>query len=67
MTPNTYEKPPQLRRDLGIAAALAIVIGTVPEDAIDLRHVAPHEAVRRLERRGVLTGHEEQLIEGEGI
>jgi hypothetical protein len=49
------------------AGLIAIVIGTVPEDAIDLRHVAPHEAVRRLERRGVLTGHEEQLIEGEGI
>jgi hypothetical protein len=29
--------------------------------------MATHEAVRQLERRGILTGHEEQLTEGEGI
>jgi sulfate adenylyltransferase large subunit len=49
------------------AGLIVIVIGHAPAGAIDLRRVATQEAVRQLERRGVLTGHEEQLIEGEGI
>jgi hypothetical protein len=51
----------------GAAGLIAIVIGQTPEGAIDLRRVATVEAVRQLERAGVLTGMEEQLIEGEGI
>jgi hypothetical protein len=39
----------------------------LPEDAIDARHLDTREAVALLERRGILTGREEQLLEGEGI
>jgi sulfate adenylyltransferase large subunit len=54
------------------AGLIVLVTGAVPEGAfpegiIDLRRTATHEAIRQLERHGVLTGHEEQLIEGEGI
>ena len=56
------------------AAALAnasgmivILIGQAPAGTIDLRRVAVQEAIRQLDRRGVLTGREEQLTEGEGI
>ena len=49
------------------AGMIVIVIGKVPEASIDLRRIATQEALRQLERRGILTGHEEQLIEGEGI
>ncbi|MDP9170946.1 MAG: sulfate adenylyltransferase subunit CysN [Acidobacteriota bacterium] len=48
---------------LAIAAGLiVIVIGAAPEGSIDLRGLATQAAVRR-----VIAGHEEQLIEGEGI
>jgi hypothetical protein len=56
------------------AAALAIAGGLIlivtsgaPSTALDLSGVATQEMVRRLERKSILTGHEEQLIEGEGI
>jgi hypothetical protein len=38
-----------------------------PPDSIDARRLATHETITMLERRGVLTGHEEQLLHGEGI
>jgi sulfate adenylyltransferase large subunit len=50
-----------------LAGLIAIVIGGGPAGSVDLRRLATHEAVRQLERRGILTGHEEQLTEGEGI
>jgi hypothetical protein len=53
--------------DAAAAGMIVIVIGAAPHGAIDLRRLAPHEGVRLLERRGVLTGHGELLIEGEGI
>jgi sulfate adenylyltransferase large subunit len=46
---------------------IVILIGQAAAGTIDLRRVALQEAVRQLERRGVLTGREEQLTEGEGI
>jgi sulfate adenylyltransferase large subunit len=49
------------------AGLIVILIGQTTAGAIDLRKLATQEAVRQLERHGVLTGHEEQLIEGEGI
>jgi sulfate adenylyltransferase large subunit len=49
------------------AGLIVIVIGSAPGGAIDLRRSATSEAVRTLERRGVLRGPEEMLIEGEGI
>ena len=49
------------------AGLIVIVVGAVPPSAIDLRRVATFEAVRQLGRLGVLVGHEEQLVEGEGI
>jgi hypothetical protein len=50
-----------------LAGLIVIAIGGGPAGGIDLRRMATHEAVRQLERRGILTGHEEQLTEGEGI
>jgi len=49
------------------AGLLVIVPGEPPADFIDARRLATHEAIAILERRGVLTGHEEQLLHGEGI
>jgi sulfate adenylyltransferase large subunit len=49
------------------AGLVVILVGQAPAGTVDLRRVATQEAVRQLERRGVLMGHEEQLIEGEGI
>jgi sulfate adenylyltransferase subunit 1 (EFTu-like GTPase family) len=49
------------------AGLIAIVIGHVPAGAVDLRRMATHEAIRQLERRGVLIGREEMLTGGEGI
>jgi sulfate adenylyltransferase large subunit len=49
------------------AGLILIVSGTAPANSIDARRLATHEVVGVLERRGVLTGHEEQLLEGEGI
>src|SRR5580700_1053543 len=49
------------------AGLLVIVTGTPPVNAIDARRLATHEAIAILERRGILIGHEEQLLEGEGI
>ena len=39
----------------------------LPNAMIDARRLATHEALSLLERRGVLTGHEDQLLAGEGI
>jgi sulfate adenylyltransferase large subunit len=49
------------------AGLILIVTGAAPEHAIDAKRLATHEVVAILERRGVLIGHEEQLLEGEGI
>jgi hypothetical protein len=55
---------------LAIASAaglIVIVTGSAPENAIDARRLATHEAIATLERKGVLTGRDEQLLAGEGI
>ena len=44
-----------------------IVTGAAPANAIDARRMATQDAISTLERRAILTGHEEQLLEGEGI
>ena len=49
------------------AGLIVIVTGTPPADAVDARRVATHEAIALMERRGVLIGREDQLLEGEGI
>ena len=49
------------------AGLIVIVVGSVPPGAVDLRRAATNEAVRQLGRQGILAGHEEQLLEGEGI
>jgi sulfate adenylyltransferase large subunit len=51
------------------AAGLIVIVtdSEPPVHAIDARRLPPHEVIAVLERRGVLTGHEEQLVEGEGI
>jgi sulfate adenylyltransferase large subunit len=49
------------------AGLIVIVTGAAPVQAIDASRMATHEAIAALERRGVLIGHEEQLLEGEGI
>jgi sulfate adenylyltransferase large subunit len=49
------------------AGLIVIVTGVAPPNVIDASRLATHEAVALLERRGVLIGHEEQLLEGEGI
>jgi sulfate adenylyltransferase subunit 1 (EFTu-like GTPase family) len=49
------------------AGLIVIVTGAVPNNALDARRLATHEAIGVLERRGVLIGHEEQLLQGEGI
>jgi len=50
-----------------VAGMIVIVVGSLPPGAIDLRRTATQEGVRQLGRLGVLAGHEELLIEGEGI
>ncbi len=49
------------------AGLIVLATGPVLPGAIDLRRLATHEAIRKLERAGVLAGYEEQLVEGEGI
>ncbi|HEX4133333.1 MAG TPA: sulfate adenylyltransferase subunit CysN [Bryobacteraceae bacterium] len=49
------------------AGLIVIVTGAAPPNAIDAGRLATHEAIGILERRGILVGHEEQLVEGEGI
>ena len=49
------------------AGLIVIVTGIPPANAIDARRLATHEVLVVLERRGVLIGREEQLLEGEGI
>jgi hypothetical protein len=49
------------------AGLIVIVTGTPPVNAIDARRLATHEAIAVMERRGVLIGREDQLLEGEGI
>ncbi len=49
------------------AGLILIAVASVPPGAIDLRRLATNEAIRQLEKRAALSGHEEQLIEGEGI
>jgi sulfate adenylyltransferase large subunit len=51
----------------GAAGLIVIVTGAAPASAIDASRMATHEAIAALERRGILIGHEEQLLEGEGI
>ena len=45
---------------------IAIVTSETPH-AIDARKLATHETIGLLERRGVLIGNKERLVEGEGI
>jgi sulfate adenylyltransferase large subunit len=49
------------------AGLIVIVTGIPPANAIDARRLATHEVLVVLERRGVLIGREERLLEGEGI
>jgi sulfate adenylyltransferase large subunit len=49
------------------AGMIAIVAGETDIPAIDARRLATNEAIGLLERKGILVGHEEQLLEGEGI
>jgi sulfate adenylyltransferase subunit 1 (EFTu-like GTPase family) len=49
------------------AGLIVIVTGLGPANAIDASRLATHEVIAILERRGVLIGREEQLLEGEGI
>ncbi len=49
------------------AGLIVIVSGLVPPNAIDASRMATHEVIAILERRGVLIGREDQLLEGEGI
>jgi sulfate adenylyltransferase large subunit len=49
------------------AGMILIVTGSAPGHSIDARRLATHEVIGILERRGILIGHEEQLLEGEGI
>jgi hypothetical protein len=58
---------PGASRLASAAGLIVIVVGIVPPGAIDLRRTGTQEAVRQLGRFGVLSGHEEQLTEGEGI
>jgi len=53
--------------NLARAAGLIVIVTSETPHAIDARKMATHEAVNLLERRGVLIGHKEQLLEGEGI
>ena len=70
--------PAQAALDLAKAAGMILIItgadatGADANEApaagaIDARRLATHEAIELLERRGVLTGREELLVEGEGI
>jgi bifunctional enzyme CysN/CysC/sulfate adenylyltransferase subunit 1 len=49
------------------AGLILIVTGVAPPTSIDASRLATHEVIAILERRGILIGHEEQLLEGEGI
>ena len=49
------------------AGIIAIITGEAGAGVIDGRRLATNEAIGVLERKGVLVGHEEQLLEGEGI
>jgi hypothetical protein len=49
------------------AGLIVIVTRGLPANALDARRLATNEAIAMLERRGVLIGHEEQLLQGEGI
>ena len=49
------------------AGLILIVTGAAPPNAIDASRMATHEVISILERRGVLIGREDQLLEGEGI
>jgi hypothetical protein len=49
------------------AGLIVIVTGVGPANALDASRLATHEVIAILERRGVLIGREEQLLEGEGI
>jgi sulfate adenylyltransferase large subunit len=53
--------------DATAAGMIVIVIGVVLHEAIDLRRLSTQEAVRLLERRGILKSYGEMLVEGEGI
>ncbi len=64
VTATASEGTLQLARAAGL---ILIVTGEVPAMALDARRLATHEAVSLLERRGILVGHEDQLLAGEGI
>ena len=49
------------------AGLIVIATGFAPGTAIDASHLATQEVIAILERRGILIGREEQLLEGEGI
>src|ERR1700728_127273 len=49
------------------AGLIVIVTGFAAPNAIDASRLATHEVIGILERRGILIGREEQLLEGEGI
>jgi sulfate adenylyltransferase large subunit len=49
------------------AGLIVVVTGAAPANAIDARRMATQDAISTLERRGILIGHEEQLLQGEGI
>jgi sulfate adenylyltransferase large subunit len=49
------------------AGVIVIIAGPGPANAIDAGRLPTNEAISLLERRGVLVGREEQLVEGEGI
>jgi sulfate adenylyltransferase large subunit len=49
------------------AGLIVIVTSAAPPNAVDASRLATHEVIAILERRGVLIGREEQLLEGEGI
>ena len=49
------------------AGLIVIVTGGAPQGVIDASRMATHEVISILERRGILIGREDQLLEGEGI
>jgi sulfate adenylyltransferase large subunit len=54
-------------QSLAKTAGMVLIVTRETPDAIDARKLATHEALELLERRGILTGHDEQLLQGEGI
>jgi sulfate adenylyltransferase large subunit len=61
--------PSEAAMALARAAGLILIVTAQepPPGAIDARRMATHEAIELLERSGIFTGREDQLIQGEGI